>query len=143
MGKRRCNYKLKEEDNYEQIKEVLLPNGETVQEKTGTFLATKNSTYTFTVYDNLGNTETKTIKITNIDKIAPAVTLEVINKNDKKYIKWTLADNESGVEEMLLPNGTVSNKNYGEFLIEASGTYTFVGYDKAGNSKIQKIEVII
>ena len=131
------------EDLESGVKEVLLPNGETVQEKTGTFLATKNSTYTFTVYDNLGNTETKTIKITNIDKIAPAVTLKVINKNDKKYIKWTLADNESGVEEMLLPNGTVSNKNYGEFLIEASGTYTFVGYDKAGNSKIQKIEVII
>ena len=60
---------------------------------------------------------------------------------NKKVVKWTLSDNESGIKEMLLPDGTVSTENAGTFEITASGTYTFVGYDVAGNITIQSIKI--
>ena len=46
-----------------------------------------------------------------------------------------------GIKEMLLPDGTVSTENAGTFEITASGTYTFVGYDVAGNITIQSIKI--
>ena len=120
---------------------ILLPDGSISKNKSDSTNAEKNGNYSFIVYDNVGNTILKTIEITNIDKIAPTVTLEMQEENNKKVVKWTLSDNESGIKEMLLPDGTVSTEKAGTFEITASGTYTFVGYDVAGNITIQPIKI--
>lgn len=49
---------------------VPLTNG------TGTYAAQTNGTYTFVAYDNLGNTSSKTIEVTNIDKTGPTFEIE-------------------------------------------------------------------
>ena len=43
---------------------------------TGTYAAQTNGTYTFVAYDNLGNTSSKTIEVTNIDKTGPTFEIE-------------------------------------------------------------------
>lgn len=133
----------KAEDYESGFRDILLPNARMETNKTGDFIAEKNGIYTFVAYDNVGNTTLETIEITNIDKIPPTVTLEANEKEGKKIIKWKLEDNESGIQEMLLPDGTTSNQSSGEFIIEASGNYTFVGYDKAGNITIESIKMSI
>ncbi len=77
----------------------------------------------------------------NIDKILPKVTLQFGENSETKTVKWTLEDNESGIREILLPNGTISKEKEGEFIIEKSGIYTFIGYDNAGNMKIETIKI--
>ena len=131
-----------EADDFESgFRDILLPNSRMETNKTGIFAAEKNGTYTFVAYDNVGNTTLKSIEITNIDKIPPIVTLELSEKNGKKIVKWELEDNESGIQEMLLPDGTTVKAGSGEFEIDASGNYTFIGYDKAGNMTIKAIRV--
>ena len=120
---------------------ILLPDGTTSKNQNGTISAKTNGNYSFVSCDNVGNTNLQTIEITNIDKIAPTVTLELVEENEIKIVKWTLADNESGIREMLLPDGTTSTESSGNFEIEASGTYTFVGYDKAGNITIKSMKI--
>lgn len=123
------------------FKEILLPDGKTSELKNGEFSVSKNGPYTFVAYDEIGNTNLQTIEITNIDKVAPTVTLEVIEKDNTKFVNWQLEDYESGPQEMLLPDGTTTIRTNGSFEIEASGTYTFVGYDKAGNITIESIKI--
>ena len=131
----------KASDKESGLKEILLPDGNALQENEGEHYAEKNGTYIFVAYDNVGNTEIKEVKVSNVDKILPTVTLELIERNNTTIIKWGLTDKESGIEEMLLPDGTVSNKSEGEFIATAPGKYTFIGYDKAGNMTIKSIEI--
>ena len=131
-----------EADDFESgFRDILLPNSRMETNKTGIFAAEKNGTYTFVAYDNVGNTTLKSIEITNIDKIEPTITLELSERNGKKIVKWELEDHESGIQEMLLPDGTTVKAGSGEFEVDASGNYAFVGYDKAGNMSIETIRV--
>lgn len=131
-----------ETDDYESgFNNILLPNGNAEIEKNGQYNAEKNGTYTFVSYDNVGNSELQLVKISNIDKILPTVKLELVEDENTKIIKWSIQDNESGIREMLLPDGTSSNKSGGEFKVEATGNYTFIGYDNAGNMTIQSIKI--
>lgn len=128
-------------DNESGFREILLPNGELKNQQTGIYKAMQNGIYTFVAYDNVGNTEVKTIEITNIDKVNPELSLEYIEESKK--IKWSTSDAESGFKEILFPNGEVSNLDTGEYEVEASGTYAFISYDNAGNMTIKTISIEI
>lgn len=129
------------EDKQSGFKNILLPDGSIKEEAKGQINAKDNGTYTFVGYDNVGNTTIERIEIKNIDKIAPIVNLEIDKTSEEVYVNWILEDNESGIKEMLLPDGQVSEEGKGQFKITANGVYTFVGYDKAGNITIQSINV--
>ena len=131
-----------ESDDFESgFRDILLPNGEILTEKTGEFSATENGKYTFLAYDNVGNTTLKSIEISNIDKIEPTVELQYIEKENEKLIRWELSDKESGIAEMLLPDGTLIQAESGQYAVRASGNYTFIGFDKAGNMRVETISV--
>ena len=84
----------------------------------------------------------KNIEIKNIDKIVPDISLELErNENGETIIKWNMKDLESGIKEMLLPDGKTSTNESGEFIATAEGMYTFVAYDVAGNMGIKTIDV--
>lgn len=56
------------------ITHTTLPNGENVASGNTSFIAKENGTYTVTVRDFLGNTTSKSITISNIDKESPIIT---------------------------------------------------------------------
>ena len=131
------------EDGQSGFKEILLPDGSTLKEKRGQVTAIANGIYTFVGYDNVGNTTIEKIEIKNIDKIEPTVKLKAEQIGEEYFVNWAIEDNESGVKEMLLPDGTTIKESSGQFPIIANGVYTFVGYDNAGNITIQSININI
>ena len=131
------------EDGQSGFKEILLPDGSTLKEKRGQVTAIANGIYTFVGYDNVGNTTIEKIEIKNIDKIEPTVKLKAEQIGEEYFVNWAIEDNESGVKEMLLPDGTTIKESSGQFKIIANGVYTFVGYDNAGNITIQSININI
>lgn len=131
-------------DNQSGFMNILLPDGKLSTTNTGIYNARQNGIYTFVAYDNVGNSTLKNIEITNIDKIEPEISLTAEeNTSGTKTIKWNIEDYESGTKEILLPNGKISQSKVGEYEVTASGKYTFVAYDIAGNMKIETIEVKI
>jgi len=57
------------------VKEIRLPNGNVVTGNTATYTITDVGVYYFYAVDNVGNTGTAYITITNIDKVKPTVTV--------------------------------------------------------------------
>lgn len=53
------------------IENITLPDKKTVKNGIAKYKATKNGSYTFIVKDKAGNTTSKTVKVSNIDKSAP------------------------------------------------------------------------
>lgn len=129
-------------DTQSGFRDILLPDGSLTKTNAGTYIAKQNGVYTFVSYDNVGNTTMKNIEIKNIDKVAPEISLELTKgTNGGTIIKWSMTDSASGVKEMLMPNGKISNNTSGEHIVTAEGSYTFVAYDIAGNMGIKTIDV--
>ena len=78
-----------------------------------------------------------TEKVTNIDKVTPTGSLSHSPTNwvntDVK-IHWNVADANSGVKQIKLPDGTIKTTATGDYTVSQNGTYTFVVYDVAGNT---------
>ena len=104
---------------------------------------TENTSFEYTVTDEQGNTQTKTIKITTIDKNAPAdfsITAENIAEGLK--ITGTTTDAESGIDKYEYYAKKSTDGNYTKYdnnpiTVLSSGTYSVyaIAYDKAGNTK--------
>jgi hypothetical protein len=62
------------------VKRVQKPDGTWVNGNTTSQLVSSNGTYTFVAEDNVGNQTTKTITVSNIDKVAPVAATLVANK---------------------------------------------------------------
>ena len=128
----------KAEDIDTGIEEVVLPGAGRVSDAEGNYIVTKNGIYTFIAYDKSGNGVIGKYEVKNIDKEEP--TLKLALSEDKTKVKWSISDSQSGVDYIVLPTGkTVNGQNSGEFTITESGTYTFIGYDKVGNYRIEQI----
>ena len=104
---------------------------------------TENTSFEYTVTDEQGNTQTKTIKITTIDKNAPAgFTITAENKEEGLKITGEATDAESGIDKYEYYAKKSTDSNYTKYdsnpITElASGTYSVyaIAYDKAGNKK--------
>lgn len=121
-----------------------------VQNADGSYLVTKNGSYTFVVEDSLGNTKQMKIIISNIDKLEPQGIREEIEVTSATSLKIIVdaedekanADNTcSGIEKYeYYINGTkyeTTEKEYIAENLDPTIDYTIyvVVYDKAGNSK--------
>ena len=128
----------KAEDIDTGIKEVVLPASGSVSDAEGNYIVTKNGVYTFIAYDKSGNGVIGRHEVSNIDKEKPELILTLSEDNTK--IRWSISDSQSGFDYVVLPTGeTVRSQSSGEFTITKSGTYTFIGYDKVGNYRIEQI----
>ena len=126
------------------VKQIKLPDGTIKTTATGDYTVSQNGTYTFTLYDNVGNSKILTENINNIDKIMPegVLSLQENRLTDEKIkISWKAFDLQSGFSKILLPDSTFSTNATGEFTVSQMGDYSFVIYDKVGNTRELSINV--
>lgn len=120
-----------------------------VSNKTFSFIAKSNGSYTIKISDNKGNQDTvKEINIDNIDKVAPVIKSSSKNEN---ILEIVLSDNLSGINydkiELTLEDNSKVNlvdidKNNNKVSIELNEEVFYLKiYDNVGNYSIQKIEV--
>ena len=82
--------------------------------------------YPFVLEDNVGNTRNYTVTINNIDKTAPTGSLshnptQWVNTDVK--IHWSVADANSGVKQIKLPDGTIKTTATGDYSITKWNIY--------------------
>lgn len=131
-------------DSQSGFNRVVLPDGTSTTNASGDFTVTDNGTYAFTLYDNVGNSRILTENINNIDKIMPegVLSLQENRLTDEKIkISWKAFDLQSGFSKILLPDSTFSTNATGEFIVAQMGDYSFVIYDKVGNTRELSINV--
>ena len=131
-------------DSQSGFNRVVLPDGTSTTNASGDFTVTDNGTYTFTLYDNVGNSRILTENINNIDKIMPegVLSLQENRLTDEKIkISWKVFDLQSGFSKILLPDSTFSTNATGEFIVAQMGDYSFVIYDRVGNTRELSINV--
>ena len=123
------------------------------------FTVSKNGTYTVYALDDNGNKRTKSIKISNIDKTAPTITLSIpesdvtavskkiqVSTTDDTGIhdqKWAYGN--KGVE-YFADNGSriapLQNANQKDKIITLkNGVYTVYAEDKLGNEAVNTITI--
>lgn len=129
------------------VKEVLLPDGTKVLGSANlTFLAEENGEYSFVIYDNAGNTTTKTITVSNIDREAPTGDMTYTPEDwTNKSVVINLRNIEdvgtAGYQSTRLPNGTVSTATAVTFTVNGNGDYPFLLTDRVGNQRTLVAEV--
>lgn len=131
--------------------EVTLPNGTVSTNASGTYLATKNDTYRFTVKElDYGKTNSADITIRYIDVTAPTVAVAGIpagKVDTAQTVTLTLSDTQSGVKggkyAIVSDNKTVPTTGFTEFRtsqvsvpVDGNGTFYiyYEAYDNAGGT---------
>ena len=126
------------------IKRIQTPDGNWSTGATASYSVKSNGSYTFIVEDNVGNTTTKTIDVTNIDDTIPSLILSQSPAkwtNDVVVITAIGNDAQSGVKSIGLPDGTVVNGDKTSFNVKSNGTYNFVITDSVGNVGTKSITI--
>lgn len=127
------------------VNNIKLPDGQVVYNSKATFTVTKNGVYTFYSTDNVGNTSNQTITFDDkgsfpgikIDKTPPEIdaTYSVSAGWTKEdvIVNVTAKDSQSGVKNIILPDGTVVNSDKASFTVKKNGDYIVKSTDNAGN----------
>ena len=130
------------------LKAITLPDGKKVTTfEDQLFNVPQNGTYQFVIEDHAGNKTTKSITVTNIDKVAPTASLSqtpttLTNSNVTLILSSVNDTGVSGLESIKLPNGTVIEPTTTTSVaVSTNGTYQFVVRDKAGNETVKEIVV--
>ncbi|NCI20789.1 hypothetical protein EJM73_05935 [Clostridium botulinum] len=128
------------------VKSIKLPDGTVVNGDTGTFTIKENGTYSFVAEDEAGNTKTKELKVSNIDKVAP--TKPSITRIEDSIKITEGKDNESGIKQTLyrINNGNwIDLKDFNlDNLVTGENIIYAKSIDKAGNeSEISEFKLTI
>ncbi len=110
---------------------MKLPDNTITKETKKEYIIKENGTYTFQAFDNDKSFKTKTITISNIDKIKPSGNCTAIVENSKTNIKVNAIDN-IGISYYLYNAFDKSNSSSYTYNSSLSKASVFV-YDKAGN----------
>lgn len=127
--------------NVDSIEKIILPNGNTSSKNEGEFTASKNGSYTLSVLLKNGETISKEIKVSNIDKEKPS--FKVLDKkvNGRKvHAKISINDSLSGLNYVLLPNGEKTSDGIVELTYSIGESIELTAYDKAGNVETIKLK---
>ncbi|MCQ2379717.1 MAG: hypothetical protein MJ025_02175 [Victivallaceae bacterium] len=106
---------------------------------TGTGITmSSNGTISFRATDKAGNTATSSYKVTNIDKVAPTITITPSTTswtNRDVTVSAVFADNLSGIksQEYRINDGSWTTYTAG-ITMSSNGTVSFRATDKAGNT---------
>lgn len=137
------------------VKRIQKPDGTWVTGATATYNATANGTYNFIVEDNAGNQTTKSIAVSNIDKVLPTLGSvsdpQYVNGNSVRVWAFGVGDANSGVDQVTVyavhpdssyyylgtatKDGETNNYYYDvtDINIDGNWHYDFRVFDKAGN----------
>lgn len=94
-----------------------------------TYTFTENGTHTFKATDIAGNVTEKTVEITNIDKVAPIITIN----------PYILTPTNLDITVSASTNEGTLNENSHTFL--RNGSFTFIATDSAGNVTSQVVTI--
>ena len=125
---------------------ITKPNGAVENVDTLTYIVSQNGTYSFTTTDNCGAQTTETIVIPNIDKVKPNGTATVTQPTATvrgATITIDATDDASGVSKIINPENGVTNGDHAEYVVTRPGTYRFIVWDVAGNSREIQVPVTI
>lgn len=131
------------------VASLQLPDGTVVTDSTAQIKVYKDGDYKFVAKDIAGNVTEKTVSVggsnlLKIDNNAPNLTLAVDDtswSNTDKIIKVTASDDESGLDKIILPDGTETSSASYEFKAGSNGTYEFKAVDKVGNEITKSITI--
>ena len=128
---------------YRAIDEIMCGTMKTRQTYNKSYEISENGTYYVEVEDFSGNKTKREVVVSNIDKVAPTMT---ITGNPTTWSKSatlvvTGSDNLSGVKQIVLPDGNVVNDTKATFTTTKNGDYTFKVVDNAGNEYSQTVSV--
>lgn len=115
------------------FKYIILPNKVVVNLQNTTYRITKNGTYSFYVYDNLGNFKEKNVVVSNIDNDIDSASCKVLVKVKNSEIVINASDTKSGIS-FYKYNG-IEYKNNTINVDSLLNSASVVVYDKAGNYK--------
>ncbi len=90
---------------------------------------TENGSFDFVATDEAGNVSTQTVTITNIDKVAPAITIE-------DYVKTPI--NQNIIVTATTNEGTLNSTSH---TFTENGSFDFVATDEAGNNTTQTVTI--
>lgn len=131
-------------DSLSGVSKITLPDGSTTTSSSTSYKIVDNGSYNFSVTDNAGNTTTKTVSISNVDKTAPTISL-VPNTtawtSGNITLNVTATDSQSGVKSIKTPNGEVIPGNSLSYSISKNGTYNFEAVDNLGNTSNKSITI--
>lgn len=133
-------------DSDGQVVSITKPDGTVVDGDTTTYEVEENGTYEFIATDNSGETTTKTITITNIDKVKPEATTSITQPTTEvrgATITINATDDASGVWKITKPDGTVVESDTTTYVVTKPGTYTFKVMDVAKNETTIEVPVEI
>ena len=124
------------------INYIQLPDGNKVFSDSATYSITSNGTYTFVTEDSLGRLVTQSITITNIGSV-PTLTLTKSTENATNgTVKITArASSSSGINYIILPDGSRVSSSLATYTVSSNGVYTFVVMDKLGASTTVSITI--
>ncbi|MCT4620954.1 MAG: copper amine oxidase N-terminal domain-containing protein [Marinisporobacter sp.] len=127
------------------IKRIKLPNNTWVSGHEASYNVSENGTYNFVVENNVGNQNTISTSVTNIDKSIPTAkfTLSTENwTNEEVTIHVNGVDNgQSGIKRIKLPNNTWVSGDKASYNVSENGTYKFVVENNAGNQNMVSTSV--
>lgn len=125
------------------IRSITLPRNGIVYKDKAEYTVSGNGTYTFEIEDLLGNVISKSIKISNIDKVKPTIVLSTSTTGPTKKdvtIVANTADNMR-VKNVKLPDGKRINGASAIYVVSKSGEYKFTVEDAAGNLATKSITI--
>lgn len=117
------------------VSSIVLPDGEKVNMNSVAYKVSKNGIYSFRAEDVSNNIKYVDIQISNIDKKKPNIKIEFDESKTNKSVEVSIFANdfESGVKEIVLPDGTIVPEDKATFEVENNGEFTFIAIDNAGN----------
>ena len=117
------------------VSSIVLPDGGKVNRNSVAYKVSKNGVYSFRAEDASNNIKNVDVQISNIDKKKPSIKIEFDESKTNKNVEINVLVNdfESGVKEIVLPDGTIVPGNKATFEIENNGEFTFTAIDNAGN----------
>lgn len=118
------------------IDRIIMPDGEVIVSSNSViYPINKNGAYIFRVLDRAGNVVAKTIDIVDLDDQAPVIQIkkELDIEKKKMLLTATVTDVGSGVDRLVLPDGTVLRSESATYTVTENGRYTFKAYDRKGN----------
>ncbi|MEG1482883.1 MAG: hypothetical protein RSA57_03705 [Cetobacterium sp.] len=154
------------DSNY--FRNIVLPNGQKVYSKLATYDVATNGIYTFYIEDTLGNTSSRSINITNIDKVKPSASFNPHSSSwtnkDKTVTIMPKDSGGSGVVKWRYRTSPNKGSTYGDWsdylttsssvaTLTSSGEHiidvevidlaTNVGRSVSGSHQIDKIKPVI
>lgn len=132
------------DDDYSGVKSITTPDGVEHMGNNIDYTVEVNGDYYFTIKDMANNNYIHKVIVGNIDKTPPTIYMEYPLDwvNTDATIKGVASDNLSGVDYIILPNGTITRDTTFEYVVDRVGIYYFTIFDKAGNSSTQYISVL-